>query len=77
MFQVSYTFPLHITCKKGGRGVRIACKNACAINGAPLSRIPHTCGLCFVMDLNFFNQLSPYSTGNWVCVGCPTPTKLT
>ena len=22
-------------------------------------------------------HLSPYSIGNWVCVGCPTPTKLT
>ena len=27
--------------------------------------------------INLLTLLSPYSTGNWVCVGCPTPTKLT
>ena len=34
--QVSYTFLLRITCKKGGgEGVQITCKNAYVINGRP------------------------------------------
>ena len=31
-----YTFPLCITCKREGEGVKIACKNAYVINGRPL-----------------------------------------
>ena len=30
--QVSYTFPLRITCKKGGKGVQIAYKIAYVLN---------------------------------------------
>ena len=34
--QTSYTFPLHITCKKKkGGGIQIACKIAYVINGRP------------------------------------------
>ena len=37
--QVSNTFPLRITCKKGGgEGVQIACKIAYVLNGRPLGR---------------------------------------
>ena len=39
---VSYTFPLRITCKKGGgEGVQIACKIAYVLNGRPLPEISH------------------------------------
>ena len=43
--QASYTFPLRITCKKGGEGVQKACKIAYVINGRPLSPILYFIGL--------------------------------
>ena len=34
--QAYYTFLVRITCKKGGKGVQIACQIAYVINGRPL-----------------------------------------
>ena len=39
--QVSYTFPLRITCKKGGEGVQIACKIAYVLNRRHLDGALH------------------------------------
>ena len=58
--QVSYTFPLRITCKKGGgEGVQIACKIAYVLNGRPLTT---KCLLqfktCFDIDLSLSQAIA-------------------